>query len=324
MREGLSPLSAKPTAAPFAAGSPSMRKLVLSRRARGARPSRCRSCGRRCDASCSEMPLGDARSLAVRYACAALQHARAALDGRRNGQLPRRIGCTAAWSALASSPTRTPRPTAAPAAGTTATSTGPAPPTGVEFRPRGAVTRLRAYDALVARHDRCRRGDAVGAGTPTIVPRSGWGADEEIVRAKPRSPRRVRLAVVHHTAGTNSYTRAQAAAIVRGIEVYHVQGNGWNDIGYNFLVDRFGTVYEGRGGGIDQQRDRRARARASTPARRRCADRQLRRARRRRRPQQDALVQAARVAPRRRARRPAVDGRLHARAATRSSAPARS
>jgi hypothetical protein len=62
----------------------------------------------------------------------------------------------------------------------------------------------------------------------------------------------LRLALVHHTAGANGYTAAQSPAIVRAIELYHVQGNGWNDIGYNFLVDRFGQVFEGRYGGIER------------------------------------------------------------------------
>jgi N-acetylmuramoyl-L-alanine amidase-like protein len=120
----------------------------------------------------------------------------------------------------------------------------------IQFRPRGEVRRLRAYELWSRVTTPARQ--TSGTGTPAIVPRSGWGANEEIVRAKPLFARAVRLAVVHHSAGTNSYTRAQAAAIVRGIELYHVQGNGWNDIGYNFLVDRFGTVYEGRAGGIEK------------------------------------------------------------------------
>ena len=73
-----------------------------------------------------------------------------------------------------------------------------------------------------------------------------WQADEAIRRAKPEYADALRMAHVHHTAGTNAYTRAQAPAIVRAIQLYHVKGNGWNDIGYNALVDRFGTVYEGR------------------------------------------------------------------------------
>ena len=121
----------------------------------------------------------------------------------------------------------------------------------VQFRAMGAVSRLRSYE-LWSRVTTATARHLTEAGSPTIVPRSGWGADEEIVRAKPIYAPAVRLLVVHHTAGTNSYSPAQAAAIVRGIEVYHVQGNGWNDIGYNYLIDRFGTVYEGRGGGIDR------------------------------------------------------------------------
>jgi hypothetical protein len=118
----------------------------------------------------------------------------------------------------------------------------------VQFRPRG-VTHLRAY-YLASRVTTSARRSLSIAGSPAIVPRTDWQADEKIVRAHPLVAPTLKLAVVHHTAGTNSYTPAQAASIVRGIEVYHVKGNGWNDIGYNFLVDRYGTVYEGRGGGI--------------------------------------------------------------------------
>ena len=80
----------------------------------------------------------------------------------------------------------------------------------------------------------------------------GWNADESLRQAPPQYADAVRLAVVHHTAGSNAYTPAQAPAVVRAIELYHVKGNGWNDIGYNFLIDRFGTVYEGRYGGVDR------------------------------------------------------------------------
>jgi hypothetical protein len=121
----------------------------------------------------------------------------------------------------------------------------------VQFRPHGEVRSLRAYE-LWSRVTTKPERRPTATGTPAIVPRAGWGADEKIVRAKPSFAPADRLAVVHHTAGTNTYSAAQAAAIVRGIEVYHVKGNGWNDIGYNFLVDRFGTVYEGRGGGMEK------------------------------------------------------------------------
>jgi hypothetical protein len=119
----------------------------------------------------------------------------------------------------------------------------------IRFRTSGRVTRLRAYE-LWSRVTTAAPRVLASASQPAIVSRAQWHANEEIVRAKPVYAPSIRLAIVHHTAGTNSYSPAQAAAIVRGIQVYHVEGNGWNDIGYNFLVDRYGTVYEGRGGGI--------------------------------------------------------------------------
>jgi N-acetylmuramoyl-L-alanine amidase len=86
---------------------------------------------------------------------------------------------------------------------------------------------------------------------PPIIPRASWGADA----VPPRSPAAygvVQLAFVHHTVNANDYTPEQSASIVLGIAKYHRDTNGWNDIGYNFLVDRFGQVFEGRAGGVDQ------------------------------------------------------------------------
>lgn len=123
--------------------------------------------------------------------------------------------------------------------------------TGARFRTRGRVTRLRAYYVESTVEATGTRRLEI-AGSPPIVPRSAWNADESIRRAPPQYADALRFAVIHHTAGTNAYSPAQAAAIVRGIEVYHVEGNGWNDIGYDFLVDRYGRIYEGRYGGIDR------------------------------------------------------------------------
>jgi flagellar hook assembly protein FlgD len=121
----------------------------------------------------------------------------------------------------------------------------------VEVKRIGRVGRVRAY--LVwspPTNTPLRRLTATAQ--PSFVPRSAWGADESIRRAAPAYAPRIRFVVVHHTAGRNAYTQAEAPAIVKGIQLYHVRGNGWNDIGYNYLVDRFGTVYEGRYGGIDK------------------------------------------------------------------------
>jgi flagellar hook assembly protein FlgD len=124
---------------------------------------------------------------------------------------------------------------------------------GIEYRLKGKVTALHAYfiRSPVESADEPLRSIA-RATRPGIITRAQWGADESIVRAPPYYADRLRFAVVHHTAGTNSYTAAESAAIVRGIQRYHVLANGWNDIGYNFLVDKYGQVFEGRGGGIDK------------------------------------------------------------------------
>jgi hypothetical protein len=85
---------------------------------------------------------------------------------------------------------------------------------------------------------------------PDIVTRAEWGADESIRRAQPVYSPTLQAAVIHHTVTSNTYSASDAASIVNGIYVYHVKHNGWNDIGYNLLVDKYGQVFEGRKGGV--------------------------------------------------------------------------
>lgn len=89
-------------------------------------------------------------------------------------------------------------------------------------------------------------------GMPAIITRAQWGADESIRTPPPSYSATVKIGFVHHTDTSNVYTAAQSASIVRSIYAYHVLSNGWSDIGYNFLVDRYGQVFEGRYGGMDR------------------------------------------------------------------------
>ena len=87
------------------------------------------------------------------------------------------------------------------------------------------------------------------SGMPRVVSRASWGA------GKSRTPyysEPTKAITIHHTAGSNNYTAAQAPGIVRGIWSYHAHNLGWGDVGYNALVDKYGNIYEGRAGGLDR------------------------------------------------------------------------
>jgi hypothetical protein len=93
---------------------------------------------------------------------------------------------------------------------------------------------------------------SVTAPKPKIFSRAQWGADESMRDAPSLHYYEVHAGFVHHTVNANDYTRAQVPSIIRGIYAYHTRSQGWSDIGYNFLVDKFGRVWEGRYGGVDR------------------------------------------------------------------------
>ena len=118
--------------------------------------------------------------------------------------------------------------------------TNPTPATPVDLKV-AAVTGSKATDIA-----------PMAATQPGIILRSQWGARAAGSCASPQYGPSTQGAVIHHTAGKNSYTAAESPGIVRSIQAYHMSARDWCDIGYNFLVDRYGQIFEGRGGGIDR------------------------------------------------------------------------
>ena len=90
-----------------------------------------------------------------------------------------------------------------------------------------------------------------GSVQPAITGRAGWGARGFACGSVDYAPA-LKFAVVHHTAGSNNYNPGDSPAIMRGIQNYHMDALGYCDIAYNFLIDKYGQIFEGRAGGIDR------------------------------------------------------------------------
>lgn len=93
---------------------------------------------------------------------------------------------------------------------------------------------------------------AASVAQPTIITRAQWGADESLRTCTPSTVASIKGGIVHHTVNSNTYTVDDVPRLLRGIYAYHVTGNGWCDVGYNYFVDRFGRLFEGRYGGVSR------------------------------------------------------------------------
>lgn len=117
--------------------------------------------------------------------------------------------------------------------------------------------------SLVLLHPRRLRSDrkvAAGAGgpglmrrtataKPKLLKRKAWGADESWRDGPPRFNSTLQQVHIHHTASGNDYSEDDVPGLLRGFYRYHTKSLGWSDIGYNFLIDKFGRAWVGRAGG---------------------------------------------------------------------------
>jgi hypothetical protein len=91
----------------------------------------------------------------------------------------------------------------------------------------------------------------VGPGQPPMLAREAWTQGRCPPKVTPEYGE-VLMAFVHHTENPNGYSREEVPRMLRAIYQFHRYGRGWNDIGYNFVVDRFGRIFEARAGGVDE------------------------------------------------------------------------
>lgn len=85
-------------------------------------------------------------------------------------------------------------------------------------------------------------------GAAFVRDRSQWDMDNCRREGAETNFSSAKAIVIHHTAATNNYSESQVPGIIAGHCYFHVNGRGWDDLGYNFMVDRFGNVWEGRTG----------------------------------------------------------------------------
>ena len=119
----------------------------------------------------------------------------------------------------------------------------------LQYRLSRPVKGLRLHFVNVASELRAAR--AAQDPEPTFVSRRQWGASKCPPREAPDYGT-VKAVHVHHTVSLNDYAPEEGPAIVLSVCRYHRNSNGWNDVGYNALVDKYGVLYEGRAGGLDQ------------------------------------------------------------------------
>jgi hypothetical protein len=113
----------------------------------------------------------------------------------------------------------------------------------------GRIARLSVVEFMERSGSRLRAAPAEGL-LPAVIPRSGWGADESLrfdssgKEIWPPAFWPIQKLIVHHTDTQNG--DPDPAATVRSIYYYHSVTQGWGDIGYNFVIDESGRIYEGR------------------------------------------------------------------------------